>query len=109
MTVNQLDISIKNSKNILLVSHINPDGDTLGSMCAMHSIIKENYKKNDNQVRKLSSTGSTSKRIRGTSTIRDETVLCKEMDPSNVLEAAAGRGMGRGRKSLRWEMLHTFL
>ncbi|MGN0031096.1 MAG: bifunctional oligoribonuclease/PAP phosphatase NrnA [Candidatus Gastranaerophilaceae bacterium] len=46
MTVNQLDISIKNSKNILLVSHINPDGDTLGSMCAMHTIIKENYKKN---------------------------------------------------------------
>lgn len=46
MTVDQLDISIKNAKNILLVSHINPDGDTLGSMCAMHSLIKDNYKKN---------------------------------------------------------------
>lgn len=45
MTIEQLDISIKNSKNILLVSHINPDGDTLGSMCGMYSLIKENYKK----------------------------------------------------------------
>lgn len=45
MTIEQLDISIKNSKNILLVSHINPDGDTLGSMCALYSLIKDNYKK----------------------------------------------------------------
>jgi len=42
----QFDSSIKSSKNILLVSHINPDGDTLGSMCAMFSLIKDNYKKN---------------------------------------------------------------
>ncbi len=45
MTIEQLDISIKNSKNILLVSHMNPDGDTLGSMCGLFSIIKDNYKK----------------------------------------------------------------
>ena len=45
MTIEQLDISIKNSKNILLVSHINPDGDTLGSMCGLYSLIKDNYKK----------------------------------------------------------------
>lgn len=45
MTIEQLDISIKNSKNILLVSHINPDGDTLGSMCGFYSLIKDNYKK----------------------------------------------------------------
>lgn len=45
MTTEQLDINIKNSKNILLVSHINPDGDTLGSMCALYSLIKDNYKK----------------------------------------------------------------
>lgn len=45
MTLEQLDSSIKNSKNILLVSHINPDGDTLGSMCAMNFLIKDNYKK----------------------------------------------------------------
>lgn len=46
MTIEQLDISIKNSKNILLVSHINPDGDTLGSICGMYHLIKNNYKKN---------------------------------------------------------------
>lgn len=45
MKVNQLDSIIKKSKNILLLSHINPDGDTLGSMCAMYLLIKENYKK----------------------------------------------------------------
>ena len=45
MSIEQLDFSIKNSKNILLVSHINPDGDTLGSMCGFYSLIKDNYKK----------------------------------------------------------------
>lgn len=45
MIIEQLDSSIKNSKNILLVSHINPDGDTLGSMCGLYSLIKDNYKK----------------------------------------------------------------
>lgn len=45
MTVEQLDFSIKNSKNILIVSHINPDGDTLGTMCGLYSLIKDNYKK----------------------------------------------------------------
>lgn len=45
MDIEQLDFSIKSSKNILLVSHINPDGDTLGSMCALYSLIKDNYKK----------------------------------------------------------------
>jgi phosphoesterase RecJ-like protein len=50
MTVEQLDISMKSSKNILLVSHINPDGDTLGSMCGMYSLIKDNYKNNCDMV-----------------------------------------------------------
>ena len=45
MILEQLDNTIKNSKNILLVSHINPDGDTLGSMCGMYSLINDNYKK----------------------------------------------------------------
>ncbi len=45
MTIEQLDISIKDSKNILIVSHINPDGDTLGSMCGLYSLINDNYKK----------------------------------------------------------------
>lgn len=40
-----LNNNIKSSKNILLISHINPDGDTLGSMCALYSLIKDNYKK----------------------------------------------------------------
>ncbi len=45
MVIEQFDSNIKNSKNILLVSHINPDGDTLGSMCGLYSLIKDNYKK----------------------------------------------------------------
>ena len=39
-----LDNIIKSSKKILLLSHVNPDGDTLGSMCAMYSIIKDRFK-----------------------------------------------------------------
>ena len=44
MTIN-LDDIIKNSKKILLLSHMNPDGDTLGSMCAMYSMIYHRFKK----------------------------------------------------------------
>ena len=39
-----LDDIIKQSKKILLLSHMNPDGDTLGSMCAMYSMIYNRYK-----------------------------------------------------------------
>jgi len=39
-----LDNIIKSSKKILLLSHVNPDGDTLGSMCAMYSMIYERFK-----------------------------------------------------------------
>lgn len=58
MVEKQLDNIINNSKNILLVSHINPDGDTLGCICAMYHIIKDNYKKNAQMllVSKLPST-----------------------------------------------------
>lgn len=45
MDYTQLNDIIKSSKNILLISHINPDGDTLGSICSMYEIIKNNYKK----------------------------------------------------------------
>jgi phosphoesterase RecJ-like protein len=45
MVIEQLNSIIKNSKNILLVSHINPDGDTLGSMCGLYSLIRDNLKK----------------------------------------------------------------
>ncbi len=39
-----LDNIIKSSKKILLLSHMNPDGDTLGSMCAMYSMIYNRFK-----------------------------------------------------------------
>ena len=38
------DDIIKKSKKILLLSHVNPDGDTLGSMCAMYSMIYNRFK-----------------------------------------------------------------
>lgn len=40
-----LDDIIKSSGKILLLSHMNPDGDTLGSMCAMYSMIYHRFKK----------------------------------------------------------------
>lgn len=39
-----LDSLIKQSKKILLLSHMNPDGDTLGSMCALYSMIYKRFK-----------------------------------------------------------------
>lgn len=39
-----LDNIIRSSKKILLLSHVNPDGDTLGSMCAMYSMIYHRFK-----------------------------------------------------------------
>lgn len=36
---------VKSSKNILIISHVNPDGDTLGTMCALYSAILKQYKK----------------------------------------------------------------
>lgn len=43
---NNIEYIIKNSKKILLITHINPDGDTLGSACGLASIVKTNFKKN---------------------------------------------------------------
>ena len=40
-----LDEIIKTSGKILLLSHMNPDGDTLGSMCAMYHMIYNRFKK----------------------------------------------------------------
>lgn len=45
MDCTQLNDIIKSGKNILIVSHLNPDGDTLGSMCGLYSAIKDNFKK----------------------------------------------------------------
>ncbi len=44
MSCNLNDI-IKSSNKILLLSHMNPDGDTLGSMCALFSMIYNRFKK----------------------------------------------------------------
>lgn len=41
----EFDSVVKNSKNILIMSHVNPDGDTLGCMCALYSTILKHYKK----------------------------------------------------------------
>lgn len=37
--VNKIDVA----KNILLVSHIGPDGDTIGSTVALYNLIKDNF------------------------------------------------------------------
>lgn len=41
----KFDEIVKSSKNILIISHVNPDGDTLGTMCALQLAILKNYKK----------------------------------------------------------------
>lgn len=41
----EFDKVVKESKNILIISHVNPDGDTLGSMCALRAAIYCQYKK----------------------------------------------------------------
>lgn len=41
----EFDAVLKSAKNILIISHVNPDGDTLGSMCALHLAILSHYKK----------------------------------------------------------------
>lgn len=45
MKFNQLEDLIKNSKNILLISHINPDGDAIGSVSSLYTTIYDNFKK----------------------------------------------------------------
>ena len=37
--------AIQNAKNILIISHVNPDGDTLGSMSALYQVILNNFDK----------------------------------------------------------------
>ena len=37
--------TIENASSIIIISHVNPDGDTLGSMCALYWIIKDNFNK----------------------------------------------------------------
>ncbi len=35
--------TIEKAKNIIIISHVNPDGDTLGTMCALYRILKNNF------------------------------------------------------------------
>lgn len=50
MEYDSLNNIIKSSKNILITSHVNPDGDTLGSMCGLYSAILKNFKKKCDMV-----------------------------------------------------------
>ena len=45
MNFRDTEVVIKNSKKILIISHINPDGDALGSSCAMYKAILNRFKK----------------------------------------------------------------
>ncbi len=40
-TINSIFDEIKRAEKILIISHVNPDGDTLGSMCALKLLIKD--------------------------------------------------------------------
>lgn len=44
-SVKKFEEVIKSSKNILIISHVNPDGDTLGTMCALYCAILNQFKK----------------------------------------------------------------
>ena len=50
--MNLIDLNdiINKSKNILIVTHVNPDGDALGSMTAMYGILQDNFKKNPSML-----------------------------------------------------------
>jgi len=39
--LNQIFSAIENAEKILIVSHVNPDGDTLGTMCALKLYLKD--------------------------------------------------------------------
>ena len=37
--------TIEKASSIVIFSHVNPDGDTLGSMCALYQVLKNSFKK----------------------------------------------------------------
>ena len=45
MNFSKTEDIIKNAKKILIISHVNPDGDALGSTCAMYQAIYKRFKK----------------------------------------------------------------
>ena len=42
--------TIEKSSSIVIFSHVNPDGDTLGSMCALYQTIKNHFGKEATMV-----------------------------------------------------------
>ncbi len=50
MDYSKLNNIIKSSKHILIISHVNPDGDTLGSMLGLYLAILENFKKKSDML-----------------------------------------------------------
>jgi len=50
MDFNKFDNIIKSSKKIAIISHVNPDGDTTGSMLGLYSAILDNYKKHTDMI-----------------------------------------------------------
>ena len=42
--IEQIKEQINKAKKVLVISHINPDGDTLGSMCALAHAIYLRHK-----------------------------------------------------------------
>ena len=50
MDYTKLNDIIKSAKNILILSHINPDGDTLGSMCGLYHAVWKNFRKKCDMV-----------------------------------------------------------
>lgn len=45
MNFSNTEVVIKNAKKILIISHVNPDGDALGSTCALYKAILNRFKK----------------------------------------------------------------
>lgn len=50
ITVDEIVNKIINVKNIIMTSHINPDGDALGSILALYLMIQEYNKKNNKNI-----------------------------------------------------------
>ena len=50
MDLELFKIAIQNANNILIISHVNPDGDTLGSMSALYQVILNNFNKSEQCV-----------------------------------------------------------
>lgn len=50
MDFNSFKDTITQAQSIVILSHVNPDGDTLGTMCALYNAIKTNFAKEADMV-----------------------------------------------------------